>query len=266
MRPDRILRGSYSSGYRGLLAYDEDLHVEAVGGKVALIELDPDLKPEYSNSFSASTDFYRRWGSVHGNLLVEGFYTNLRDAFKLEGGETTDAQGNWLYTRVNSGGAIVKGINTELALNWPKIGLQMGYTLQNSKYKEPEEIFEDLEPQRQMPRTPDHYGYLLLNYTPCRNFTASVTGNYSGRMFVPHAATDFNENEIVKSEEFFDAGFKLAYTFSLTSSISLELHGGMKNVFDQYQKQVDAGETKDAGFIYGPNLPRTFFFGMKFSL
>ncbi|MCD8186119.1 MAG: TonB-dependent receptor, partial [Rikenellaceae bacterium] len=36
MMPDLILRGSYSSGYRAPQAYDEDLHVEAVGGKVAL--------------------------------------------------------------------------------------------------------------------------------------------------------------------------------------------------------------------------------------
>jgi len=208
--------------------------VEAVGGKVALIELDPNLKAEYSNSFSASADFYRRWGNLHGNLLIEGFYTNLRDAFKLEGGETTDAQGNFLYTRVNSGGAIVKGINAELALNWPKIGVQLGYTLQNSKYKEEEEIFEDLAPQREMPRTPDNYGYLILNYNPCRNFTVSVSGNYTGTMFVPHAATDYNDNEIIKSEEFFDAGFKLAYTLPLTQSINLELNAGMKNVFDQY--------------------------------
>ena len=261
-----ILRGSYSSGYRAPQAYDEDLHVEAVGGKVALIELDPGLKPEYSHSYSASADFYKRWGTLQANLLIEGFYTDLKDAFKLEGGTTTDDQGNLLYTRVNSDGAVVKGINAELALNWPKFGIQLGYTLQSSKYKEPEEIVEDLPLQREMARTPDNYGYFVLNYTPWSQVTASVSGNYTGSMYVPHMATDFNENEIMKSEEFFDLGFKLAYTIPLTSSIRLELNAGMKNVFDAYQKNVDRGPSKDAGFIYGPSLPRTFFFGVKFTL
>ena len=261
-----ILRASYSSGYRAPQAYDEDLHVEAVGGKVALITLAEDLDPEYSNSYSVSADLYKQWGSLQANLLLEGFYTDLKDAFKLEGGQTTDEQGNLLYTRVNSDGAVVKGINAELALNWAKFGVQMGYTLQSSKYKKLEEIIEGAPEQREMARTPDNYGYFVMNYSPCHRFTASLSGNYTGSMYIPHDATDFNDVEIIKSEEFFDLGFKLAYTIPLTSAIDLELNAGMKNVFDAYQKNVDAGPSKDAGFIYGPSLPRTFFFGLKFTL
>ena len=39
-------RVSYASGYRAPQAYDEDLHVTAVGGEVTLISLDPNLRPE----------------------------------------------------------------------------------------------------------------------------------------------------------------------------------------------------------------------------
>lgn len=59
-----ILRAGYTSGYRAPQAYDEDLHVNAVGGNVSLIVLDPDLKPEYSNSFTLSADLYRNTGKV----------------------------------------------------------------------------------------------------------------------------------------------------------------------------------------------------------
>lgn len=259
-----ILRASYSSGYRAPQAYDEDLHVEAVSGVVTLIEIDPELKPEYSNSFSASADLYRQWGKLQGNLLIEGFYTDLKDAFKLVGEDEPNAQGNIIKTRVNSDGAVVRGLNAELALNWPKFGLQMGYTLQNSRYKKAEIIFDDLPAQREMTRTPDHYGYLVMNYTPSQRLTASLSGNYTGRMYIPHETPDYNE--IIRSEEFFDLGFKLAYTIPLTRAVNLEVNGGMKNVFDSYQKHLDVGAEKDAGFIYGPAMPRTFFFGLKFTL
>lgn len=43
-----VLRAGYSSGYRAPQAYDEDLHVAAVGGAVSLISLDPALRPELS--------------------------------------------------------------------------------------------------------------------------------------------------------------------------------------------------------------------------
>ena len=38
------LRGSYSSGFRAPQAFDEDLHVSAMGGEVSLIQIDPNLK------------------------------------------------------------------------------------------------------------------------------------------------------------------------------------------------------------------------------
>ena len=48
---------SYSSGFRAPQAFDEDLHVENVGGKVAMIELADNLKEERSQSLSASAMF-----------------------------------------------------------------------------------------------------------------------------------------------------------------------------------------------------------------
>ena len=41
---DINLRLSYSSGFRAPQAFDEDLHVAAVGGEVAIIQLAKDLK------------------------------------------------------------------------------------------------------------------------------------------------------------------------------------------------------------------------------
>ena len=46
----------------------------------------------------------------------------------------------------------------------------------------------------------------------------------------------------------------------------MEFSAGIKNVLDQYQKDLDLGPLRDAGYIYGPNLPRTYFVGLKISL
>ena len=106
------MRASYSSGYRAPQAYNEDLHIDALDNKIAIIRLDPDLKPEYSHSLSTSVDLYHNFGRVQTNLLVEGFYTTLKDVFTLEKiGE--DAQGNIIKERRNASGATVAGIGVE---------------------------------------------------------------------------------------------------------------------------------------------------------
>lgn len=42
----------------------------------------------------------------------------------------------------------------------------------------------------------------------------------------------------------------------------LKLYTGVKNIFNSYQKDFDKGEGRDSGYIYGPSLPRSLFFGM----
>ncbi len=260
------LRGSYSSGYRAPQAYDEDLHVAAVGGEVMLIELDPDLKEETSQSFSLSADLYHNFGKWQGNLLIEGFYTTLNDVFTLvENGH--DDQGNTLMLKTNAPGATVKGFNFEARVGLPGVvDVQLGYTLQQSRYKEPFAWSSnpDLAPQRTMFRSPGQYGYLTANFTVTRALKASLFGNYTGRMLVQHMAGYVPEDTERWTPDFFDMGFKAAYTFRLGGLVNLELHGGIKNLFDQFQPDLDRGALKDASYIYGPAMPRMYFFGAKF--
>ena len=96
------LRLSYSSGFRAPQAFDEDLHVENVGGNVAMVELAKDLKEERSQSLSASADIYHRFGAFQINFLVEGFYTKLSDVFvKWVRGVDNVALDSSLRERVN---------------------------------------------------------------------------------------------------------------------------------------------------------------------
>jgi outer membrane receptor for ferrienterochelin and colicins len=259
------LRASYSSGFRAPQAFDEDLHVTAVGGNVALIRLSPDLKTEKSQSYSASADFYKTFGQVQTNLLIEGFYTKLDNVFVLEE-IGTDSGGNIMLERRNGSGAVVQGINVEgKIVPTKKIQFQFGITFQKSEYKE-NQIWSDNEnliPHKKMFRSPDNYGYLTANYQVVKNFNVSLSGTYTGSMLVQHFAGYVAEDTEKKTPDFYDMNIKLSYDFKINSSATLQLNTGVQNIFNSYQNDFDKGEFRDAGYVYGPALPRTFFFGLK---
>lgn len=261
-------RLSYSEGFRAPQTYDEDLHVTAVGGEVSLIQSDPNLKTEKSNSYSASIDLYHSFGKVQANLLVEGYYTKLRHIFVLED-IGTDAGGNKILERRNGSGATVKGINIEgKVVPHSSVQLQLGMSFQKNQYEEPQAWSNDesVKPIRDMLRSPNRYGYFTLFLAPVKNFNASLSGTYTGHMYVPHFAGCIPRDILKKSREFFDMNIKLTYDIRLTHHYVMQINGGVQNVFDSYQQDFDRGKLRDAGYIYGPGIPRSWFAGIKFSL
>ena len=264
-----VLRTGYSSGYRAPQAYDEDLHVAAVGGNVMLITLAPDLKPEYSHSTTLSADWYQQFGNWEVNLTTEGFFTYLQDVFFLRE-EGKDAVGNLLFTRTNASGAWVGGLNLEGKVSYHRndfhIHLSMGYTYQQSRYVEAQQWSEAVAPQKRMLHTPDNYAYLLLDVEPIRNLTISLNGKATGSMLVPHLAGFIANDEEVLTPAFWDLGIRLAYDIHLYKHYTLNVSTGVKNLLDQFQRDLDKGENRDAGFIYGPSQPRTYFLGLALKL
>ena len=267
---DLGLRASYSSGYRAPQAYNEDLHIDALNNTVSIIRLSKDLRPEYSHSMSLSADYYHSFGRLQTNVLVEGFYTILNDVFTLE--KVGEENGVIVNERRNAAGAHIGGVTVEAKLGIPDtFDVQLGYTFQKSRYVEPERWSDSLEPQREMFRSPDHYGYFNANYYITKSFDASLFGTFTGPMLVQHTEnTDLSgvvhPDAEVMTPSFFDFGFKLDYTFRLTSVISLELSAGVKNLLDAYQSDIDLGAGRDSAYIYGPALPRTYFFGVKLTM
>lgn len=259
-------RTGYAKGFRAPQAFDEDLHITAVGGEVAVIRLDPNLKEEHSHSINLSFDFNQSWNNSAFNFLVEGFYTSLNDVFMLvENGH--DAEGNLLLTRTNGSGAYVTGLNFEAKyIPFRDLEFQAGFTLQQSRYREPEQWSESIEAQTRMFRSPDTYGFLMVYYNPIERFDISLTGTYTGSMLVQHFAGYIPTDREELTKPFFDLNAKLSYSFRLGGGVMMEVNGGVKNIFNSYQDDFDQGELRDAGYIYGPSLPRTIFFGAKFSI
>ena len=181
-----------------------------------------------------------------------------------------------LQERRNGSGAEVYGVNLDGKIaHGNDASLQAGFTVQRSRYKELTFWSEDetVAGTRNMPRTPNCYVYFTCTAAPLKNFDFSVSGVYTGRMHVPHFSpgevpADFpysyiTKDEMVHTPDFFDFNTKLNYTFVLGSHMKLQLNGGVNNIFNAFQKDLDKGTFRDSGYFYGPTQPRTFFIGFK---
>ncbi len=258
------LRASYSYGFRAPQAFDEDLHIDNVGGIVSMIRLADDLRVEKSQSVSLSADMYHSWGNWQGNLLLEGFFTDLSDVFALT--EIGVENGVLIKERRNESGARVFGGNLEGKLAYKSLWqLQAGVTLQRSNYKEAHAWADDVEAVTTMFRTPDFYGYFVTSVNPLRYLMLSLSGTYTGSMLVEHHAGWIDANRTEKTPGFFDMNFKASYDFKLYNNIKLQLNAGVQNLFNAFQNDFDQGPDRDSGYIYGPASPRAFYLGVKLS-
>ncbi|MBN2814791.1 MAG: TonB-dependent receptor [Bacteroidales bacterium] len=253
-------RVSYSQGYRAPQIFDEDLHIETSGSRQVINRNDPGLEQETSHSVMVSFDFNKVFGSTYTGLLIEGFYTKLTNPFVNDIG-TPDLQGTVIYTRMNAeDGAAVQGVNMEFKLKLIKdLMLSSGFTVQSSKYEAAQEFDE-----KKFFRTPDHYGFFTLDWDFVENICLNLTGNYTGKMLVPYFGTETNPKvgELRKTDSFFDLGAKLHYNIKLNGA-TLQLYGGVKNIFDAYQSDFDKTADRDPAYVYGPVSPRTVYIGLK---
>ena len=273
--PNANFRLTYAGGFRAPQAFDEDLHTKISDGDRVKIALAKDLKEERSHSFSASADLYKSFGTVQTNLLIEGFYTRLNNMFatrKLADDVVID--GARVEERYNSNGATVFGLNLEgkaSLTSWAQ--LQAGFTWQNSRYRTAEEWDDDAADEfkttKRLLRTPDTYGYFTLNVRPMIDFNVSLSGVYTGRMYVGHPkggserTKDFSIIEHTPS--FLTLNLKLAYDFYLYNQVKLQASAGVQNLLDAYQKDLDKGPSRASDYVYGPTQPRSIFLGVKIS-
>jgi len=260
------VRLGFATGFRAPQAFDEDLHIMAVGGEVQFIEIDENLKPETSQSFTLSLDWSPKFARNKINFIAEGFLTKLNDVFVLESGGT-DTTGNMIMIRTNGECASVAGVNLEMKyIPHADMDIQLGFTYQKSRYSEPLHWSDNpaAEATTQMLRTPDQYGYITTNWRSKKDYTVSLSGIYTGSMLVPRYAGFIEDDRLETTESFFDINMKVAKIFKLPRYVNLEVAAGVKNIFNQYQKEFDQGPDRDAGYMYGPMYPRHIFLSFRF--
>ena len=269
-------RFSYSQGYRAPQAFNEDLHIETVGGAALFTQLDKDLKTEKSRSWNASLDYNWRKGSAEGNFIIDGFHIVLKDPFILSD-QVELPNGIGVVTKRNGAGARVFGLNfeTNIAITRKWI-LQGGATLQKALYEKNEVIWapglvtennkDSIVSTNRLLRTPNFYGFLSMDWRPVHEWSFSLSSVYTGSMQVKHIINVNNEFPVwVNTRSFLEVNFKMSKEWHLHKTMPLTLSMGIQNIFNAYQKDFDKGVQRDAGYIYGPSRPRTLFFGLSFA-
>jgi outer membrane receptor for ferrienterochelin and colicins len=269
------LRFSFAQGYRAPQAFNEDLHIETVGGAARFIQLSNDLKTERSNSFSGSLNFTKSMAKIQLNAVVEGFYTQLQNPFILSDAVELP-NGVAVQTKRNGNGAYVAGSNLELNLSIAqKLVVQSGFTQQVAKYNEREVLWqgENLNGQeitvstQHILRTPNQYGFLTFQWFIHPNWNLNLSSVYTGKMFISRTI-DVNTEEIQISQtpHFFEQNVKISFTHNVGKNLKMNASTGIQNIFNSFQKDLDFGFQRDAAYIYGPNRPRTLFISLKFSV
>lgn len=269
------LRASFAQGYRGPQAFDEDLHIETVGGAARFILLADDLKTERSNSANLSLSYDEMRGKAQINMVIDGFYTQLNNPFILSN-QMELPSGVAVITKRNGAGAQVYGVNLEANVAFSNQWiLQSGLTLQRAIYVEDEEIWapeDEADPTpatftSRLLRTPNTYGYMTLVYSHNKKWSFSYSAVYTGTMDVAHIIDPETEQTVIKATpQFFENNVKASYTIQSKDNYRIQFFAGVQNIFNSYQRDFDFGQERDAGYVYGPTRPRTIFFGIKFGM
>ena len=257
-------RFGYGTGFRAPQALDTDLHIAFAGGGVSRVILSNDLKEESSESLNFSVNYDKAKENWIAGFTLDLFYNQLQDAFIIQ--PVGQDEFGEVFEKQNGQGALIQGINLEARANFNRvIQLEGGYTIQSSKFDYAVEYIEGVSPIKEFIRTPNNYGYAILNYTK-NNISSTLNYLYTGDMKIPHFEGSPNQSvsEIVNTDSFSELSLKLNYTIP-GEMISMDLYAGVKNIFNQYQSDFDIGKNRDSNYIYGPAQPRTTYFGVKLS-
>ena len=265
LKKNTQFRLSYGTGFRAPQAFDTDLHIAFAGGGISRVTLAPDLEEENSESWSASINYDRPFDKFIIGFTLEGFRTNLKNAFFLQPNGADDF--GLLFEKQNGQGAIVEGLTFELRSNYNrKVQLESGYTIQTNEFQNPVEYIEGVAPIKRFIRTPNDYGFAVLTINPNQHFSLNLNYVYTGRMLVPHFAGAPNQttDEIVNVDSFSNFSFRFSYATELKKSkMIIEWYAGVKNILNEYQDYFDVGKNRDSNFVFGPAQPRTIFGGIK---
>lgn len=253
------VRGTFSTGFRAPQVFDEDLHITIVNGEPSFVVNHPDLRHESSRSFTFGLDYGVQLRTLLVQVSAGLFTTRVKDAFAMDLLDGDD--GTRTYRRTNSSGLEVEGVEMELGLHFAqKFTFNAGWTLQRSRYDEPETEFSS----RQVFKTPDLYGFFRLGWVPLRGMDIGADLNYTGPMWVPHYAGYIGEDRLEHTPSFWKVDLTARQKIGFGDQGGITLGLTLENAFNQFQKDLDLGPGRDAGYMYGPRFPRTFRFSLSY--
>jgi len=254
------LRANISSGFLAPRVFDEDIHIENIGGVPRDIVNSDGLDEERSYTLALGADY----SPVHfeGRLQtsVQAYYTILNNSFDLDESSIRVEGGREKIDRVNSDGSTIFGIELDAAYQFNKTwGVNAGLAYSNARF---DEVDTDRETDRYN-KTPDWSGVMQVSYDNDDLFDAFIALKWTGEMYVDRLdSIDPEAKPVEQSPQFFVVDLNVSKKIEF-EHYDLTLRAGISNVFDAYQDDVESGVDRDPGYIYGPRTPRTFLIGAK---
>lgn len=242
-KDDLDVRVSVARGFRAPQVFDEDLHLTAVGGDVRLVELDPNLREERATNIMAGVEWKPALGPGQALVEVTAFHTRLTDLFHTI---TTDSA----LFKTNLGGARVEGV--EINLGWgigDDLVIQGGVVSQRAVFDAPEPTFGS----RDFFRTPRHYGSLTARWRTHSGWEAFAGAKFTGTMTAPHYAGYVDSDRLERTPRFVTIDTSISRAFG---PVTLTAVG--RNLTNTFQRDFDRGPLRDAAYVYGPRMPRSF--------
>jgi outer membrane receptor for ferrienterochelin and colicins len=251
-------RASMARGFRAPQAFDEDLHLGSVGGQVRFIRLDPALREESSTNYMLGAEWKPEAGRGQALLEVNGFLTTLDDLFLARDADDPDTSAVE-FVKVNHGRARVYGV--ELNSGWgvgDAFVIQGGVVLQRARFVQPEPAFGS----RDFFRTPARYGNLTVTWrrSPLGSLFAGL--RYTGPMTAPHYAGFIGSDRLEVTSAFLTFDASVAYPIAGAGARRLTLTVAGRNLTNAFQRDLDQGPLRDAGYVYGPRFPRAISVGL----
>ncbi len=253
-----VFRGGYSSGFKAPQVFDEDLHITQVGGEGQIIKNSDDLKEERGHTFYGGFEYQELIDEIGFKLSFNGFLTRLNDTFILIE-KDNPATDEFEFSRINGKGSRVQGIEAEVGLRFAKAEITSGVTVQSSLLDEPEPDFGS----DRIFRTPDTYANMIFNYDVSSRFSLMMASKYTGPMVVPHYAGFVEQDRLEKTKGFLTVDLVASYTIPLAGDFIGTFTAGVYNLTDDFQDDFDKGVYRDAGYVYGPMVPRRVLFGFS---
>lgn len=255
-------RAGWSEGFRAPQAFDTDMHIAFAGGQVSVIQIDPDLKPEFSSAYNASITWNLSNAKRYFSLSADYFRNTLRNNFILSE-IANPANDKQILFRSNSDGAKFEGLNFGLELATVKgLNCNAGLTIQNAGLNSPVYWSEEMPAEKRLLRTPLTYGFGIVEWALSKKWNSATNFTYTGRMLVPHfaGAPGVEQDELVNTNAFISAGVNITWASNFRiSGKPLKIQFGVNNLTNSFQNDFDTGKNRDSNYIYGPAKPRTWF-------
>ncbi|KAG1257374.1 hypothetical protein G6F68_009335 [Rhizopus microsporus] len=268
--PNLKWRAGVATGFRAPEIFVEDVHVDTLGGEQVRVRNTDGLKEERALTTLLGFD----WRSDPANPVwswdATASYARIRDTFAL--GEIQRGEdGQLSQLRYNASGSNVLGAETNLG--WqpsPQWRLTAGASWYRSRFREPQRIFDDtgegggtVIESRDYLKTPRWTGLAQLRWMPAEPWETFVALRHTG----PMSVLNNRLGQLHRTRAFLvtDLGARWHRHLGAQAQQEVSVAAGVKNVFDQRQKDLETGALRDSDYVYGPRFARSWYVNLRYA-